>query len=408
MTISLAELTDAVGGGAAGVRIVADLEPLGGDFQKVFPPTYGADSTGNKYPVELRRSGNGQEVVSVVLNSVAAQANLHELALLEAVRDGELPLPTTVADFTKDPATAGYGRISDLEAPHRIADAIFRDSLDGDVLFRLGGAGRAVTDATPRNAAGIAHHAPAALLFGLWDSTGPRGGRGAKYERAFTSEITAFGVRTGVKTASRIDPLGIEKKAGPVYRTADHGWTLDQSEAVDGKKAAALDPSDVNHGNIPPGIDAVAGGVTADRIELLSVLSFIQLRRLRFPLDHVGNALPAESVRHAETAARTAIAALGLCASALAFEAGFDLRSRCVLVPKSAPTIELIGRSGDRTAFTLSRPEVLALVADAVVAAALAGLPWREGELVLTPAPQLTELLRRSIGISAESTAGDN
>ena len=32
-------------------------------------------------------------------------------------------------------------------------------------------------------------HAPHCLVFGMWDSTGPRGGAGFKFSRALVSEI---------------------------------------------------------------------------------------------------------------------------------------------------------------------------------------------------------------------------
>lgn len=66
-----------------------------------------------------------------------------------------------------------------LEAPHRLADAIFRDSLLDGTLFRLSDVGRAITDATPRNATDLFRHSPTALLFGMRDSTGPKGELGS-------------------------------------------------------------------------------------------------------------------------------------------------------------------------------------------------------------------------------------
>ena len=195
--------------------------------------------------------------------------------------------------------------------------------------------------------------------------------------------------------------MGIEKKAGPVYRTKEHSWSLDPADGIpNGKQGAApLDPSEVNHGNIAPSIDSKAGGITADRIEATTVISFIQLRRLRFPTDPSGRVYPAEKVAEVELAARTAIAALGICAAVLAFEIGFDLRSRCVLVPTGDLVFELVGRGGARTSFSLSRDEVIRLLAEATEAADAAGIGWRTDELTLHPTPHLTELVKRSIGI---------
>ena len=130
---------------------------------------------------------------------MASQANRFELALLEAIRRGDLAAPVTSVDFRPIPELAGLDRISDYEAPHRIFDALLRDSYDGEHLFRNGPAGRAITEARPRDAAGLYYHSPHTLVFGGWDSTGPRGGQGAKYERAITSEIVALGIEPGEK-----------------------------------------------------------------------------------------------------------------------------------------------------------------------------------------------------------------
>lgn len=412
MTISLSDLHEAVAGNGVGIRARTELEPLGGPGDKIQPSTYGVDDRADtKYATERRRV-NGETVDSVVLDSVASQANRFELGLLDAFRSDEISLPVVSADFTLFDDLAGLDRISSLEAPHRIFDAILRDSLLGDRMFRLSDVGQAITEATPKNAAALFHHSPTTLLFGGWDSTGPKGGRGSKFERAITSEVVAIGVEYGVKTSSRIDPLGIELKAGPLYQARDGGWTLDESEAVTEKdkpvqykgsgEGAAGRPSQVNHGNIAPSLDRKAGGVTADRILATTVLSFAQLRRLRFPTDTVGAALSGAARASAESAARTALAALGLAATVLAFEEGFDLRSRCVLMATDDLDFELLRRgSAASTQFSLDRSDAISLLSEAAAAAASAGLPWATDELLLRPVDRLAELVRRSRTIAA-------
>ena len=71
------------------------------------------------------------------------------------------------------------------------------------------GIGRAVTDARPDHATAMYSYCPTALIFGVWDSTGPKGGLGSKFQRALVSEIVGIGVEAGVKTASRLDPAQI-------------------------------------------------------------------------------------------------------------------------------------------------------------------------------------------------------
>jgi CRISPR-associated protein Csb1 len=408
-TLDYATLAAAVGGTAVGLRARTPLEPLGGPGDKIFPPTYGVPNNAEtKYAVEQRRI-DGESVKSVVMDSVAARANGMEEGLLDAVRDGELSLPLVSVDFRDLDGIAGLDRITSLDASHRVFDAVLRDSLHGDVLFRLSDVGRAITEATHRNAAALYRYNPATLLFGGWDSTGPKGGKGAKYERAITSEIVALGIELGQKTASRIDAAGIELKAGFLYEAADQSqgeWTLDPEEAaadnkgkpkpITGGEGKPGRPSQVNHGNVRPSIDDRAGGVTADRIEATTVLSFAGLRKLRFPTDTDGAVLSDDRRRAAEDAARTALAALGVAAAVLAFDGGFDLRSRCVLVPLGDLEFELLERAGKGERYRIDRQAALDLVEVASRRAAELGLVWEQQEVVLRPTDRLAELIRRS------------
>ncbi|MGH4016417.1 MAG: type I-G CRISPR-associated RAMP protein Csb1/Cas7g [Pseudonocardiaceae bacterium] len=414
MSLSYDHLYDAVTRGSVGLRSRLDLEPLGGPGDKIFPPTYGTpESADTRYAVEDRTlpgTDGPTTIRSAVLDSVASQANRLELALLDAVRSGSFTAPVTSVDFG-DRGLFGIDRISDYEAPHRIFDALLRDSFDGDDLFRHGPTGRAITEATSRNASALFHHSPHTLVFGGWDSTGPKGGRGAKYERALTSEIVAHGVSRGVKTSSRIDPVGVELKAGPVYESADAlGWTLDEHDALKEKGKAKLyarggdrpgRPSLLNHGNVTPSIDSRAGGITAEEIVGTTVLSFIQLRRLRFATTFTGEPIPAEKRHAAEGAARTALAALGLAATVLGYEQGFDLRSRCVLVPRGKLTFDLVGRAGAVETIDIDGAAALDLVAEAVDRAAAQQLSWRTSETLLRPSDRLVELIRRSQQVAA-------
>jgi CRISPR-associated protein Csb1 len=287
-------------------------------------------------------------------------------------------------------------------------------------LFRNGPTGRAITESQSRDAAAVFHHSPHTLVFGGWDSTGPRGGLGAKYERAITSEIVAYDIAVGRKTASRIDPTGIQRQAGPLYAAPDGTWTLDPAEArQENDKPVLLGganarergrPSQANHGNVVPTVDRdpatatgepASGGVTARTILGTTVLSFIQLRRLRFPTLPDGSAVTGNQQGEIEVAARTALAALGVAAAALAFEDGFDLRSRCVLVARGPLEFEVVARDGSAYQFELTSADALTLVAEAAERTAAAGLAWRSGELLLRPSTRLVELIRRSHDLAA-------
>ena len=138
----MAELTfqrlhEAVRGDSVALRSRLTLHPAGGAGDKVFPPTYAVDGrVDHKYAVENRQIGESDEVtVTVLLDSVASQANRAELALLEGWELEELAFPVPYVDFSDDDGATDYDKLTVLEAPHRIADAIFRDSLLDGTLF---------------------------------------------------------------------------------------------------------------------------------------------------------------------------------------------------------------------------------------------------------------------------------
>jgi CRISPR-associated protein Csb1 len=225
-----------------------------------------------------------------------------------------------------------------------------------------------------------------------------------------------------VKTASRIDPTGIQTKAGPIYKhkDADQEWTVDPSEAElakggkpvefsrsggDGKKGS---PSAINHGNIPPSIDSDAGGVTMSHAVQTTVLTLAGLRRLRFQTESSGERIPPERRDAAETAARTALAALALAAIVYQRENDFDLRSRSILVAKEPLTLEVIGRNGGvPQAFSLSKAEAAALLKDAEQASRRYGLGWDPKPVNLVPAPKLAGLIRRSREVASNEGEGE-
>lgn len=413
-TLTLGLLTEAVAGRAAALRSRVTLQPAGGEGTKVFPPTY----AGAVYATEKRRLPGREEPVNcVLLDSVQSQANRMEEALQQAVDAGRLKLPVVEVDFTPyfDDAKAEdmrlldpVGKVSSLQAPHRIADAILRDSVLNGRPFRQSDVGRAIDRVSLQNATPLFELCPTALLFGMWDSTGPKGGLGAKFERAMVSEIVGIDAVYGVKTSSRIDPLGIQLKAGPLYAGKDGSWTLDESEAKKEKgKHVVLGkdgkPSEANHGNVTPSLserdretkEYLAGGVTIASAEQTIVLSLPALRRLRFP-DAKGNHSTERDI-----AARTVLAALALVAAALADDAGLDLRSRCLLYPEADLTWELLDRKAGGS-FALPAQDAIALFNDAVAAAKKVGLPWREQPLVLTPSDPLVKLVVKSQSLAAK------
>ena len=395
MTDLLMTIHEAVKGDAAAFRCRRRLQPAGGEGDKVFPPTF----AGAVYATEKRRiPGKDAAVNCVLLDSVQSQANRMELALQEAVDAGKIAIPLLEVDFTKHDPTGdeeadekdgrlidAVGKISSLQVPHRLADAILRDSELKGVAFRKSSVGKAINTVSLADATALFRLCPNALLFGMWDSTGPKGGLGAKFERALVSEVVGIGAEynDGYRARGvRRDPLEV-RAAVKVLKAADKTWTVAEPNA---KKATA--PSTVNHSSVP--FDSTNSGVTIEYAEQITTLSLICLRRLRFPVN--GSATP-----EANDAARTVLAALGLCAATLAFESGMGLRSRCLLWPSEAMEWELLERPGQTPRkFAITADETVVLLQEAVGAAKKAGIDWQTEPITLKPSEALLKLVRLS------------
>lgn len=410
MPLKADELKKLVAGDVVAIRGTATLEPAGGPGDKVFPPTHAVDDKnkrpGAKYALENRRI-NGHDTACVLIDSVQSQANRMEEALEALWADKKIALPVVSVDFSS--VAPEVGSVTSLSAPHRIADALLRDSLLDGQLFRLSDIGKSFTDASTKNATALFKVCPTGLVFGMWDSTGPKGGLGAKFQRALVSEIVGINAAHGSKTASRIDPTNIRKDAAIIYRAANSAevWTPDpeQAEKKDGqpvkagKSEKAGAPSAVLHGNIAPSIDSVGGGVTIDEARHTVVLSLASLRRLGFTTG-------AEE-------ARTVLAALGLLAILAAEHRGHDLRSRCLLIPKKggALRLEVVARDGSTTPLDLDLAGAIALYMEAV-ASLPQGIKFKNpaGEALaeLTPSPKLADLVKKSRELAAtEAETGD-
>lgn len=391
--MNLHDLSTAVKTGAA-MRCRLRIQPAGGEGDKVFPPTY----LNAKYATEQRLvSGEGgpSRLPCVLLDSVQSQANRMEEALQMAVDDGRLELPVIEVDFSGIDLIDPVDKVTSLQAPHRIADAILRDSLHEGTPFRKSSIGKQIDGVSNRNATPLLELCPTALIFGVWDSTGPKGGLGAKFARAMVSEIVGFDAAKGVKTGSRIDPLEIRASA-KIFIEKDGSWRLAKDKE---KKIVA--PSEKNHGNIPPTIDDNAGGVTISHAEQSTVISLPALRRLRFPVD--GQYKP-----EYDEVARTLLLSLGLVAASLVAESGMDLRSRCILWPTETPRWELLGKPGaEPQRVELDAEQALAWYKEAVESVKRVGLPYRTEPVVLTPSDALTKLLQRSQEIAAETDASE-
>jgi CRISPR-associated protein Csb1 len=409
MGLSFNDLLVAVRNKSA-IRRRRRLQPAGGVGDKIFPPTYPSEGRNAppRHVFERRRiPGRDDDVWCVLIDSVQSQANRLEEALLRAAQDGRIELPRIVVDFAASGLNS-IGEITSLDAPHRVFDAILRDSLlEGQKFLAESDLGKRLREATAKDASGILEASPSALLFGAWNSTGEGGGLGAKFARVIVSEIIGVDVpveemvadsRTGEvmvrtagrRTGSRIDPLGILRSV-EVYKS-DAGW--DTTEKAAGKGAKKVRPSEVNHGNIVPSVAPL--GITCAYAEQTVVITLAGLRRLRFGGD-----------ARRDDAARALIAALGLVALAEQDLQGYALRSRCDLVCEGPAPLELVAFDGTTTHFDLTRDEAVVLYAQALARAREAGFTLSAEPVRLVPQEKLVEIVRQSMRRALADQGGE-
>jgi CRISPR-associated protein Csb1 len=235
-------------------------------------------------------------------------------------------------------------------------------------------------------------------------------------------EDVGYNAEKGVRTSSRIDP--ILRKNPSIFKNSSGDWTADNDEAEKdsdgnpvkfGKKL-----SELNFGNVTPDFvrfnpkekkslrtmyedirvdDVLPGGVSIEYAEQTVVLSLPALRRLRFPVD---GKEPKETPER-NAAARVVLAALALAAVVHQHEQGYDLRSRCLLIPQSDPVFELIAANGIVEKRTLKPDKADMLLTNALQAAQALELPWQTEPVRLNPEEKLVKLVRAS----RQSTEGE-
>ncbi len=402
---------------AVAIRLRRRLQPAGGEGDKIFPPTY----EGGKYAWE-ERVISGEKIPCVILDSVQSQANRMELTLLRAWQQEEFTLPVISVDF-KGHGIDDLGKITSLEVPHRIADAIIRDSETKKGLpFPKDPGYNLWLQATPSNATPLFSLCPSALLFGVWfhplGGPGNRGNLGTRFQRAIVSEVFAVNVKKGVATGGQSNPLQLA--AQEYYCDANKNdertcWGTEESNTLNVRKEKL---SEINHGSITPdyayardntgktileedGSPRIKGGITMEYALQTVVLSLAALRNLSFPMENKDNT----SQNECNILARTVLAALGLCAATKSAEENFDFRSRCLLVSEAPASWEILHKDGSATCFTLSGEEASMLVKEAVAEAQKANLPWHEEEITLTPSKKLVSIVTKSRSILKKSTA---
>lgn len=402
-TLDLEQLYAAVSGGAAAFRSITKLQPVGGEGDKVFPATYG----GGAYATE-RRMLDGRVVDCVLIDSVQAQSNRAEEALKTAIERGRITLPLIQVSFQEanEQFRTPVPELTSLDVPHRLADAILRDSVLPDgTRFSKSDYARRWGRANLWNATAVYEMCPTALLFGMWGSPEKPGGLGAKFERAYVSEIVGVDVVNNTpndmqdensndrgdvvnkRVGFRIDPLNASKTV-LVKQNEDGSFQVG---------AGKTRPSEINHGNIP--FETANCGIRFRYAEQTTVVSLGALRKLRFPLDGKDDPVVSD-------AGRAVLAAMGICAGVLAAEANTSLRSRCHLWPVEEREWELVEKPGQEPRrFRMTGDQAVALLIETIAAAFQSGLKWMEEKLTLKPSAELVSLIQQSQEAAAKEKA---
>jgi CRISPR-associated protein Csb1 len=380
-----------LGSDDAAVVFDARWEPVGGAGTRIYPPTFPPDAVDSDrqrpYVVEPRLVG-GERVQTVVLDQVPSQANRIEEVVGHAVRAGRLGLAYLLLEHQL--SSGRTVRVSSFTAPHRYADAYWRDSMVDGVTFDKSRVGQQLRAATAEDCTALYEREPFSLLLGAWDSH--RKGRPARFPRVYRSEMFGVAPEFGRRAAGRMDPHNLVGAVQHPEKATDGtgGWehVVPEGRAVKSERLSAI-----GHGNIAP--VPSHGGVTVREVRRVASLSMAGLARLRF-----GDAEPA-----AADAAKTALAALALLGDRLAFAGpGLWLRSGCELVLDSE-SIAWHQRGGHTDPMALDVPEALALFEYARNRAAEQGLPLSEEVVRLTAGKGLAKALNHAY-LASDPEAG--
>ena len=353
--ITLADLIENVElGGGSVITSITELEPAAGPHASVAPAKF-VDGSKSVFAYETRYiDGDARKVV--LIDSKQSELNRAEAAIEQGRQyqygnEAVVKIPRAVVTYKTENGPVEY---TDMELSHRIFDGHFRAGrVDGKPITE-NDQYRALRNCTPADMSALLNTAPAALLFGAWDST--RKSNQVRLRSALVGEI--IGVladqepgaehRQARRGGARVDAVAASVKLAP----KDMESLVNDQEAElspgnvgarrnDIKKAKAdarISASTLGLGSIPPVLEET-GAVACCRIIRSWVLSLATLRQLRFGQDETKN-----------VAARALLAALGLNAIARA-ERELYIRANCDLIESAAPVVTLDQRFGEKKPF---------------------------------------------------------
>lgn len=335
-------------GGASTLVSVTELKPAAGGHASIAPAKF---VEGNKSTFAFETRYIDSEAARVVLiDSKQSQLNRAEAAIMQDIR-AEHPvmrkLPRIEVTYENDGKSISY---TDLELPHRFADGHIRaGKIDGQPATAHEKY-RAVRNSTPADLSALLDTAPAAAVFGGWDSL--RKKNQLRLRSALVGEIIGVladqnlsgEAQLSRRGGARVDPLEMSVRLSAADmeqlvksqegELSDKFISKRREDIKKAKKDTALSGSVLGLGGIPPQLEAL-GGVACQKIIRSWVLSFATLRQLRFGKNEEAN-----------IAARALLAALGLSAIARA-EQELYLRANCDLVEAEEPQVTLDGRYGN-------------------------------------------------------------
>lgn len=335
-------------GGASTLVSVTELKPAAGEHASVAPAKF-VEGNKSTFAFETRYI-DGEAARVVLIDSKQSQLNRAEAAIMQDIR-AEHPvmrkLPRIEVTYENDGKSISY---TDLELPHRFADGHIRaGKIDGQPATAHEKY-RAVRNSTPADLSALLDTAPAAAVFGGWDSL--RKKNQLRLRSALVGEIIGVLADQNLsgeeqlsrRGGARVDPLEMSVRLSAADmeqlvksqegELSDKFVSKRREDIKKAKKDTALSGSVLGLGGIPPQLEAL-GGVACQKIIRSWVLSFATLRQLRFGKNEEAN-----------IAARALLAAFGLSAIARA-EQELYLRANCDLVEAEEPQVTLDGRYGN-------------------------------------------------------------
>ena len=360
--ITLADLLENVElGGGSVITSITELEPAAGPHASVAPAKF-VDGSKSVFAYENRYIEDDAQKV-VLIDSKQSELNRAEAAIEQGRQYGDeaaVKIPRAVVTYKTENGPVEY---TDMELSHRIFDGHFRAGTIDGKLITENDQYRALRNSTPADMSALLNTAPAALLFGAWDST--RKSNQVRLRSALVGEI--IGVladqepgaehRQARRGGARVDAVAASVKLAPkdmeslvndqeaelspknIKKNRDAIATASKAK---NKDAAHVSASGIGLGSIPPSLEET-GAVACRRIIRSWVLSLATLRQLRFGQDETKD-------KDKNIAARALLAALGLNAIARA-ERELYIRANCDLIESSAPVVTLDQRSGKKKEF---------------------------------------------------------